>query len=323
MIDIPKEGIDCKGRKYIQIPLGKAVDIRGTKNGTLEVIFRAKNKETEKTKWMCACDCGNYILVSTHDFNTGHIKSCGCQTTNRPQNKAIDLTERVFGKLKVQYFAFINDNRAFWHCKCDCGNEKDISGKSLRRGFTKSCGCIQKEIASKTEDLTGKTFNKLCVLQRVESRNNKAMWLCKCLLCGNTIKVGTYDLKAGKVLSCGCLKSSLAVLEIKTLLEKNNISFLTEYTFSDLRSEKGKMLRFDFAIFKKDGSLSHLIEYDGEQHYRQVSSWGGKEELLQIQKRDKMKNEYCLLNNIPLIRIPYFEKNNITLERLLGKSVIL
>ena len=57
MIDIPKEGIDCKGRKYIQIPLGKAVDIRGTKNGTLEVIFRAKNKETGKTKWMCACDC--------------------------------------------------------------------------------------------------------------------------------------------------------------------------------------------------------------------------------------------------------------------------
>lgn len=39
MIDIPKEGIDCKGRKYVQIPLGKAVDIRGIKKGILEVVF--------------------------------------------------------------------------------------------------------------------------------------------------------------------------------------------------------------------------------------------------------------------------------------------
>jgi hypothetical protein len=32
-----------------------------------------------------------------------------------------------------------------WLCKCDCGNEKIISGKWLKRGTTKSCGCLWRE----------------------------------------------------------------------------------------------------------------------------------------------------------------------------------
>lgn len=35
--------------------------------------------------------------------------------------------------------------KIFWLCRCDCGNEKLISGESLKNGYTKSCGCICKE----------------------------------------------------------------------------------------------------------------------------------------------------------------------------------
>lgn len=34
------------------------------------------------------------------------------------------------------------DSRAFWNCRCDCGNVTVVSGKALRRGTTKSCGCL-------------------------------------------------------------------------------------------------------------------------------------------------------------------------------------
>ena len=71
-------------------------------------------------------------------------------------------------------------------------------------------------------------------------------------------------------------------------------------------------LRFDFAIFNDDNQLSHLIEYDGVQHFKE-SYWGGLEE---IQLRDNLKNQYCKEHNIKLIRINKIE--DIILEKLMG-----
>lgn len=36
---------------------------------------------------------------------------------------------------------YISKNKIAWLCHCDCGNYKRIAGSSLRRGYTKSCGC--------------------------------------------------------------------------------------------------------------------------------------------------------------------------------------
>ena len=52
------------------------------------------------------------------------------------------------------------------------------------------------------------------------------------------------------------------------------------------------------------------IEYDGEQHYKSVEHWGGLNGLLDRQKKDKIKTDYCLINNIKLIRIKYNQKIN-------------
>lgn len=67
-----------------------------------------------------------------------------------------DLTGKKFGKLTVLNLHhkekfFRNDRKRFeskyfWLCKCDCGNEKIIEGKSIRSGRTRSCGCLNKEI---------------------------------------------------------------------------------------------------------------------------------------------------------------------------------
>ena len=59
-----------------------------------------------------------------------------------------------------------------------------------------------------------------------------------------------------------------------------------------------------------------LIEYDGEQHYMPVNFGGISDEeaienLKKTQYHDAIKNEYCHQNNIPIIRVPYLEKNNL------------
>lgn len=66
--------------------------------------------------------------------------------------KINDLSQKRFGKLIVLERAprpiHLKDSGAYWKCKCDCGNEKIISGHSLVKGNTNSCSCLRKEKSS-------------------------------------------------------------------------------------------------------------------------------------------------------------------------------
>ena len=60
--------------------------------------------------------------------------------------KRIDLTGLKFGRLTAIKFCGVNKHKyALWRCKCDCGKEVVVPGRSLRSGNTKSCGCYNKE----------------------------------------------------------------------------------------------------------------------------------------------------------------------------------
>lgn len=64
--------------------------------------------------------------------------------------KKIDLTGGRFGRLVVLEEAPSRNYQRYWVCRCDCGNiTKPILMSSLRGGATKSCGCLQKEVATK------------------------------------------------------------------------------------------------------------------------------------------------------------------------------
>lgn len=72
----------------------------------------------------------------------------------KPVKKGRDkssLIGKKFGKLTVIRYAgdeFIgSDNNSRWVCSCECGNEVVVGGNKLKGGHTKSCGCLQKEIA--------------------------------------------------------------------------------------------------------------------------------------------------------------------------------
>lgn len=241
-------------------------------------------------------------------------------------SKLIDLTGQVFGRLRVISRAENNKaNKAQWLCECECGNKKIIVGTQLRTGHTKSCGCLQKEKASKNMietqklgaqtrlvDLTGKTFGKLTVLRRddVNNSQNKPKWICKCE-CGNIVSIDGSSLKMNKTKSCGCLGISEGEHIIKKILQENNISFLQEVKFNNLKDKT--FLRYDFGILDDNNKIIKLIEFDGRQHFDKSSQWYSDE----LVKRDEMKTQYALKHNIPLLRINYLQKDNITIEMLL------
>lgn len=104
---------------------------------------------------------------------------------------------------------------------------------------------------------------------------------------------------------CPICNSSKGELEINKFLTSRH-NFKTQHKIEGCK-HKGQLI-FDFYI----SELNTCIEFDGEQHFRFVEYYhrtieGFKEQQL----KDKIKNEYCLNNNIRLIRIPYTEFYNI------------
>ncbi len=112
-----------------------------------------------------------------------------------------DLSKQKFGKLTVICRAPKNKyGRRHWLCKCDCGNEKTITGYNLLMGYTKSCGCLG------GVNLVGKKFNKLTVvklLSKTDKISHDRYWLCKCD-CGKDKKVRQSYLVNENIKSCGC-----------------------------------------------------------------------------------------------------------------------
>lgn len=116
--------------------------------------------------------------------------------------------------------------------------------------------------------------------------------------------------------SCPKCSGSLPETLIEKYLTDNKIVFQREYRFNDCIGKRKTKLPFDFAIFDKNNKLILLIEYDGQQHYRPSF---GEENYKRTLKNDRIKNDYCKANKIPLFRIPYWELNNINnvLEQIL------
>lgn len=97
-------------------------------------------------------------------------------------SKIKDLTNQKFGRLTViKYYGSNKNSRALWLCKCDCGNEKVVIGNSLLCKLTFSCGCYNKEAASKRRIKHSMSYSKLYkVWQGMKTRcyNPKFMYYC-------------------------------------------------------------------------------------------------------------------------------------------------
>lgn len=112
-----------------------AKDLIGNRYGILTVVEKAGTNKWGNVEWLCKCDCGNETVIPGGNLARGNTKSCGCL-------KSKDLTAQRFGKLTViKENGFSKSGEIMWLCRCDCGNEKTINGRDLRRGHVVSCRC--------------------------------------------------------------------------------------------------------------------------------------------------------------------------------------
>jgi len=70
--------------------------------------------------------------------------------------RTIDLTGQVFGRWTVIGQADTRKYRqTHWHCRCACKTLRVVSGANLRRGYSRSCGCLKQELAVKQHTTHG------------------------------------------------------------------------------------------------------------------------------------------------------------------------
>ncbi len=137
-------------------------------------------------------------------------------------SRTIDHTGQVFGRLRVIRIAGRNHGQAQWLCQCQCGGTKLVVGSSLRRGLTRSCGCLHREIVSENKliDITGKRFGRLIAIACVNNLG-QSRWRCQCD-CGKSVHVAQYNLRSGNTRSCGCLKRNVCS-EIGRITGRDNL----------------------------------------------------------------------------------------------------
>ena len=160
--------------------------------------YRSKNKF-----WLCRCDCGNTVTLSSNVIKHGTTISCGCVPPI--DRKKRDVTGQTFGYLTALYPTDLKPPHGFgvvWHWKCICGNEVDITLGQVTAGNNTSCGCM----AHPGRKLKpGMQFGRLTLVEKIDrKRNTQNLWRCRCT-CGKEVIRGQTQLIMGEAESCGCL----------------------------------------------------------------------------------------------------------------------
>mgnify|MGYP000859821986 CR=1 FL=1 len=92
-----------------------------------------------------------------------------------------------------------------WLCRCDCGNFYHALEYRLKRGLTKSCGCLNDERRrERFRDLTDTETENFKIIDRAYSKNQRVYWNCICKHCGNSTVLNSNLIS--HYTSCGCKK---------------------------------------------------------------------------------------------------------------------
>ena len=303
--------------------MAKAIDLTGKTFSKLTVISKdiERNNQLKKerslglrtnapTHWICRCECGNEVSVASQRLRSGKTTSCGCNYKKYDFENKDMIGKKINSWTIISYSHFDKKNKKhYFNCECDCGTLQIVDGYNLIQELSQNCGCKRKATLKEIRelDLCGQTFGRLTAISKVGfTKARKVIYECQCE-CGQITNAVGSSLISGHTYSCGCILSKQNI-KIAEVLENIGNDFNREKTFKTKKFSG----RFDFFI----PSLNAAIEYDGEQHYYPIDFAGKGEEWANenfeiTKKRDKNKNDYCESNNIRLLRIPYYKKNEI------------
>jgi hypothetical protein len=282
------------------------------------------------------CSCGELFQTTFNRFKNHKKRQCGeCGVESRKKKTKINALNR-------KYYTHDDVNKFFENQGCALLSKKYVRSDD-KLDYICSCGEVARisfskfKIGQRCKKCKGKRANAENVndikyirdyiqgekykLLDNEYTNNKKKLTIECPD-NHRYKVTWKNFYKGKRCPT-CAEKSHGNRRISNFLDKKSVKHKKEAVFEECRHYR--KLPFDICI---DGKL--LIEFDGEQHFRSIDFFSNKKgdvdkNFKGVIKRDKIKNDFSVKNNINLIRIPYWERKNIEkiMEDILGYFKII
>ncbi|MBD8839502.1 hypothetical protein IFU39_16950 [Paenibacillus sp. CFBP 13594] len=277
-------------------------------------ISKYSNK---KAWWTCnKCKSDFYSIISDRTFKGQGCPYCAGKSVNET-NSLRTTHPRIVREWNYEMNSESPDSVThgsvkvvWWTCnKCKSNYDMSVDGRAIsglncpycvgrRVNDTNSLAQLRKDLLDEWNFERNSSI--ISPHEVTVSSRKRVWWKCKK---GHEWEAVIYS---RSYVGCPRCKESKGELSVQRFLDANKINYKRQWTFSDCINKQS--LPFDFAVLDKCNMIMCLIEFDGEFHYRPMM---GEERLQYIQHNDKIKDDYCKDNNIPLIRIPYWEFKNI------------
>lgn len=288
-----------------------------------EKFTRLEDRIPNQKKIKCKCNtCGRIWQAYIPSILSGiGCRQCLMVTKDEFDRRINDIFNGNYIRISELEIKGIHSQKITMHCKI-CDNSNIQSGKHILAGH----GCwncmrsklidsqrmTKEEFIDKSRQINGNKYTYEN-LEHIENQKTKVTITCSIHGCFNQlVTVHIYN-KSG----CPKCKESKGEKSIRVFLEENNIDYLQNKRFSDCRYKN--TLPFDFYLEK----YNLLIEFDGEQHESGFRIFRKKSKIVRVDKqeslnalnlqkiKDDIKTNYCILNNIKLLRIHYKDYKNI------------
>lgn len=293
---------------------------------TLEEGFKGRAKAI--TFKHNAYNCGREYKVSPRRILEGaECPTCTgrvvpMQKTHKDFLEEVKDSNKRYGRGEEEY-VFIEDYKGsvikikVEHTTCGCIYKVAPNRFLQGVGCPKCYGTPRRTNKEFTEEV--KRLNKerhgvedeYVFLEEYETRHTKIKVRHNIEGCQHEYGVRPSDFmrKGKRYTGCPSCRQSKGELRVDKELKELGVEYGIQHKLLK-NPETGAWLTTDFVLYV-DKKIRMVIEYDGEQHYRAYNIFGGEEGYRATKKRDRLKNKYCEENGIPILRIPYWEFNNI------------
>lgn len=281
-------------------------------NIILNKIQIIKKKKRKRILMFLTCQCGeNYKKIwNGKQGKYGQCLNCAKRNRQKKRKKGVDYV--------VQYIKQ-HGYKVLYKPQIGTINELvEVENQEGYRGFTSVQKLRQnKNMSIYDMRINHKYFlfnvNQYCKLNNIHSQalefSQQDKWTRQGIKfqceCGNYFETSIASFQNGKIRCDECTKRKSKYENlVEEYLTQQNIEFISQFRINSCRD----ILPLPFDFWLKD--YNTLIEVDGEGHFYPAHfnniGYEDSQRTFEItQKHDRIKNEYCIKYNIPLIRITY------------------